>query len=216
MSALKLTIAITVLLCGLLDMAHAEDSETLEARQSIQAFLDSATRYSARFVQQLVDEEGVVLEEGSGEFWLQRPDKFRWHYAPPMERVLVSDGTRIWMHDVELEQITIRSADGTLEQTPAGLLVGSPTALDNYQLSIRERMGKQIYIGLSPKDAQSDFKDIVLGLEDNKLISLVLADRFGQQTVIQFTDIRINPPIAAALFSLEIPAGTDVIDQTAQ
>jgi outer membrane lipoprotein carrier protein len=216
MLALKLSIAVTVLLCGLPGAVHAENSETLEARQAIQAFLDSATRYSARFVQQLVDEEGVVLEEGSGEFWMQRPDKFRWHYAPPMERVLVSDGTRIWLHDVELEQITVRSADGALEQTPAGLLVGSATALDNYHLSIRERLGKQILVGLKPKNAQSDFQDIVLGLESNKLVRLMLADRFGQQTVIQFTDIRLDPPIAAALFSFEIPPGTDVIDQTEQ
>jgi outer membrane lipoprotein carrier protein len=216
MSALKLSIAVTVLLCGLQGAVHAENSETLEARQAVQAFLDSATRYSARFVQQLVDEEGVVLEEGSGEFWMQRPDKFRWHYAPPMERVLVSDGTRIWLHDVELEQITVRSADGALEQTPAGLLVGSATALDNYHLSIRERLGKQILVGLKPKNAQSDFQDIVLGLESNKLVRLMLADRFGQQTVIQFTDIRLDPPIAAALFSFEIPPGTDVIDQTEQ
>jgi outer membrane lipoprotein carrier protein len=166
-------------------------------------------------VQQLVDEEGDVLEEGGGEFWLQRPGQFRWHYDPPMERLLVSDSVKIWLYDVELEQVTVRSADGALEQTPAGLLVASSMALDSYQLSIRERSGDFIAVGLIPTQAQSDFEDIVLGLEGSQLVSLTLADHFGQKTIITFLDIKPNPAIDPAIFSLEIPPGTDVIDQTA-
>jgi outer membrane lipoprotein carrier protein len=205
-----------VLLWGLFTHTHAFDqSEADEARAHLQAFVDSAERYSARFVQQLVDEEGDVLDESVGEFWLRRPGQFRWHYEPPMERLLVSDGVKIWLYDVELEQVTMRSADGALEQTPAALLVASSLALENYQLSIRERSGEFVAVGLIPAQGQSDFEDIVLGLEANRLVSLTLADHFGQKTIISFDNIKLNPPIDLAIFSLDIPPGTDVIDQTA-
>jgi outer membrane lipoprotein carrier protein len=210
----KIHLIFAVLLYGFCSLAYAQ-SEADEARTHLQGFLDSADRYSARFVQQLVDEEGDVLDEGGGEFWLQRPGQFRWHYEPPMERLLVSNGEQIWLYDVELEQVTVRSADGALEQTPAGLLVASSMALENYQLSIRERSGDFVAVGLIPTQAQSDFEDIVLGLEDSQLVSLTLADHFGQKTIITFLDIKPNPAIDPAFFSLEIPPGTDVIDQTA-
>jgi outer membrane lipoprotein carrier protein len=210
---IKLTIAL--LLCGFLGVAQADQPEAEEAHQRIQAFLDSADRYHAYFVQQLVDAEGDVLEEGGGEFWLQRPGQFRWYYEPPMERILVSDGEKIWLYDIELEQVTIRPADGALEQTPAGLLVASSMALDNYQLSIRERSGKSIKVGLKPGNGQSDFEDIVLGLEGDTLISLTLADHFGQITIIKFNNIEINTKIDMKLFSLTVPPGIDIIDQSA-
>jgi outer membrane lipoprotein carrier protein len=215
----KIHFILTLLLYGFFSLAHTfayAQSETDEARAHLQAFLDSADRYSARFVQQLVDDEGDVLEEGEGKFWLQRPGQFRWHYEPPMERLLVSDGEKIWLYDVELEQVTVRSADGALEQTPAGLLVASSMALENYQLSIRERSGDFIAVGMIPTQAQSDFEDIVLGLEGNRLVSLTLADHFGQKTIITFQAIDLNPPIDLTIFSLDIPPGTDVIDQTVQ
>jgi outer membrane lipoprotein carrier protein len=211
----KIHLIFAVLLYGFCSLAYAQ-SEADEARTHLQGFLDSADRYSARFVQQLVDEEGEVLDEGGGEFWLQRPGQFRWHYEPPMERLLVSNGEQIWLYDVELEQVTVRSADGALEQTPAGLLVASSMALDNYQLSIRERSGDFVAVGLIPTQAQSDFEDIVLGLEGTQLVSLTLADHFGQKTIINFHNINPDPLIDPIIFSLEIPPGTDVLDQTVQ
>ncbi|MCP3999819.1 MAG: outer membrane lipoprotein chaperone LolA [Gammaproteobacteria bacterium] len=209
---LKLVTAL--LLYGLLGSALANQAETDEARQRIQSFLDSANRYHAAFTQQLVDASGDVLEESSGEFWLQRPGQFRWHYAPPMERLLVSNGEKIWLYDIELEQVSVRAADGALEQTPAGLLVASSMALDDYQLSIRERSGELLNVGLKPLNGQSDFEDIVLGLEGSTLVSLTLADHFGQNTIIIFNDIEINPIIDISIFNLTFPPHVDIIDQT--
>jgi outer membrane lipoprotein carrier protein len=163
-----------VLLCcyGLLNTLQAAEAEALEARALVENFLTSAERVSARFSQRLTDENGSVLEETTGQFWLQRPGQFRWQYAAPMERVLVSNGQQIWLHDVELDQVTIRSADGVLEQTPAGILVGNVDTLDNYILSIRNRSATSIEVGLVPVSTRSDFQDIVLGLQDGQLRSL--------------------------------------------
>jgi outer membrane lipoprotein carrier protein len=205
-----------VLLCfySLLNTLQAAEAEALEARALVENFLTSAERVSARFSQRLTDENGSVLEETTGQFWLQRPGQFRWQYAAPMERVLVSDGQQIWLHDVELDQVTIRSANGVLEQTPAGILVGNVDTLDNYILSIRNRSADGVAVGLVPVSTRSDFQDIVLGLKDGQLRSLNLADRFGQLTEIDFSEQTLNPQIDSARFTFIVPPGVDVINQT--
>jgi outer membrane lipoprotein carrier protein len=185
-----------------------------EARTALSSFIASAERYSGNFEQQLTDERGAKLELTAGEFWLQRPGMFRWHYAAPMERVLVSNRTKIWLYDVELDQVTVRDAAGEIENTPAGILVGDDSTLDNYELSVHERRGSYLAISLQPKLNKGDFTDILIGLDNNQLIDLRLADRFGQTTTIRFTDVLRNPSIEQDVFSLSVPEGVDVIDQT--
>jgi outer membrane lipoprotein carrier protein len=185
------------------------------ARARVEQFVASAERYSARFTQELIDENGEILEESQGEFWLARPGKFRWHYAPPLERILVSDGERIWLYDVELDQVTVRDAEGELEKTPAGILVGDTAALENYSFDVRVMHDDYAGLGMRPVGSQSDFADIVLGLKGNELRDLRLKDRFGQTTVIRFSDVRANPDVPGDRFTLEIPPGVDVIDQSA-
>ena len=175
-----------------------------EARQLISDFLNAADSYSAVFDQQLTDEDGVVLEESSGEFWLQRPGKFRWLYAAPLERLIVSDAKKIWLFDPDLDQVTIRSAEGALEQTPAGILVSGTAMLDAYEVSLGDSGALQTVL-LKPKATDSEFSLISLGLRDNQLRKLTLKDRFGQQTLIEFYDTTLNPSIEPGLFSFEPP-----------
>lgn len=202
------------------DVSAATDvAESDDAQQLVREFLRAADRYSARFGQQLIDEEGVVVEESDGELWLERPGRFRWHYAAPMERLLISDGAKIWLYDMDLDQATVRSAEGAIEQTPAGLLVSGEEALDDYQLKLIEpKTGEQARdyaaVEMIPDERKSDFERIELGLRDNKLVRLTLDDRFGQKTIIDFTDIVLNPALEPAIFSFEVPDGVDVIDQT--
>ncbi len=185
------------------------------ARDHLQAFIASADSYTAQFDQQLLDENGQEIETASGQFWLQRPGQFRWHYEPPMERLLVSDGEFIWLYDIDLDQVTKRAAGGEVEKTPAGILVGDESALDNYELSIREEREGYVEIGLRPSTARTDFEDIVIALDKGRITQLRLADRFAQVTVIRFTDVRVNPDVPADTFRLELPDYVDVIDQTA-
>jgi outer membrane lipoprotein carrier protein len=186
-----------------------------DARAELLAFINSADRFAAGFEQTLTDETGEVIEVTGGRFWLQRPGMFRWHYAEPMERILVSDGKRIWLYDVDLDQVTVRDAEGAIESTPAGILVGDATTLDNYDLTIAEQRGSYRAVSLRPKAGGGDFSDILLGLERGALVDLRLQDRFGQLTEIRFIDTQANPEISTATFELEIPDGVDVIDQTA-
>jgi len=198
-------------LCCLISAAAAADEA---AREHLLQFIRSADGYAANFSQQLLDEQGGEIESAEGKFWLKRPGQFRWHYDPPMERLLVSNGTYIWLYDVDLDQVTKRPAQGELEQTPAGILVGDESSLDNYELTVRTSNGDYVEVGLEPIGSRGDFRDIVIALDNGQIVELRLADRFAQTTVIRFLDVQLNPVIPADQFRLELPDYVDIIDQT--
>lgn len=214
---------VVVITAPAVSAAETTDNASAKAQQLVRSFLRAADRYSARFSQQLFDEDGILIEESNGEFWLERPGRFRWHYEPPMERLLISDGAKIWLYDMDLDQATVRRAEGAIEQTPAGLLVSGEEALDAYQLQlieqgIEQEAGEQARdyaaVEMIPADRQSDFQRVELGLRDNTLVRLTLDDRFGQKTVIHFTDIVLNPALEPTFFDFDVPDGVDLIDQT--
>jgi outer membrane lipoprotein carrier protein len=76
----------------------------------------------AEFAQTVRDAERSRVQESSGTMALLRPGRFRWHYLTPYEQLIVGDGERVWIYDVDLEQVTVRSMGDALGDTPALLL----------------------------------------------------------------------------------------------
>jgi outer membrane lipoprotein carrier protein len=184
-----------------------------EARSIVREFVESTGSYHANFAQVLQSAAGEVLEEEAGELWLQRPGQFRWQYTTPWERQIVANRAEIWLYDAELDQVTLRSAEGALLESPAALLVGDASALDDYNFSGILAADGTTLVNLEPLTSHGDFQLIGLRFSQGKLLSLELHDRYGQLTVIRFSDIVINPVLNQALFQFELPAGADVIDQ---
>jgi outer membrane lipoprotein carrier protein len=65
----------------------------------------------------------------SGRFEFQRPGKFRFDYRKPFVQTLVADGQTLWLHDVDLNQVTARAQSQVLGSTPAALLTAASTAV---------------------------------------------------------------------------------------
>ncbi len=86
-----------------------------------------ATTHSARanFTQQVLDQNGNQIQNASGIMEFQRPGKFRWTYQKPYEQLIVGDGTKFWLYDADLNQVTVRKLDTALGSSPAALLSGS-------------------------------------------------------------------------------------------
>ena len=55
---------------------------------------------------------------------IARPGKFRWQIEQPYSQLLVGDGEKVWMHDPELRQVTVRKVGAALGGSPAALLAG--------------------------------------------------------------------------------------------
>lgn len=67
----------------------------------IQSYLNGLTTYKAKFAQLTPD--GGYAE---GLFWLARPGKARFEYAPPNDLLLVADGKWITFFDRDIDQVS--------------------------------------------------------------------------------------------------------------
>jgi len=188
-----------------------------EPERDLKRFFDTVSAFQARFEQTLLDEDERVLETSEGEMWIVRPGRFRWNYAPPVEQELVSDGSRIWIYDADLEQVTVRAINNTLGRTPAILLAGKTALEEQFDVtpapSVADNVSMMI---LKPKDEDAQFTQVTIGFENQVLTTLEFIDTLSQITRIRLTDTVENPRLDPELFKFKVPEGVDVVDETAQ
>lgn len=180
-------------------------------RQRVESFLQGLDGMQAQFKQILTDRTGRSVEEASGTLAISRPDRFRWDYREPYSQVIVADGTRIWIYDSDLEQVTVRKLDETLSATPAMLLSGRSSLADNFNVTQVQQEGAVDWVRLEPKRDDTDFKWVRLGFEGALLKYMQLADKLGQTTSLEFSKLERNPPLDPSRFTFTVPPGADVI-----
>jgi outer membrane lipoprotein carrier protein len=183
-----------------------------EAR--LRSFLADVQAMDGRFRQQVIDSRQQVIEDTTGSVAMQRPGRFRWNYEAPFERVIVSDGEKIWLYEADLAQVTIRRLSAGIGDTPAALLTGRESVLERFRVEKSWTAEGLALVRLVPKSADSDFAAVTLGFDGPALRRLLLEDRLGQQTRIDLLDVRINPKLAPDLFRFPAPPGADVIDES--
>lgn len=184
------------------------------ALDDLDFFYQRVNTFSAEFEQVVLDENLNRVEESTGRMWIERPGRFRWDYDPPLEQQIVSDGDRVWVFDVELDQITVRNLGNALGRTPAILLAGRGDIEESYEIEDRGVHGKVSFVALIPRDSDGNFSEMQLGFENGQLRQLQLADQLGQITRVVFSDNGVNPPLDSGLFDFSPPPGVDVIDDS--
>jgi outer membrane lipoprotein carrier protein len=208
MTMLKAILASFLLLASFAG-AHAEDTSL----QRLHNFLAKAGNLQADFRQVMVDEKGVSGKESSGAFYLQRPGKFRWNYAKPYQQEIVSNGGKVWFYDVDLEQVTVKKLNQAIGSTPALLLMGETPLEKNFKIESQDRDEGLYWIKLIPKDEDSGFKSVLIGLNGDNLAGMELSDNFGQLTRIYFSNLKLGAKQDAARFEFKPPAGVDVFEE---
>ena len=119
------------------------------------AFFSQVQTFEARFRQLVLDESLNAIDDGRGTVWIKRPGRFRWDYDLPDPQEIVGDGERIWLHDIDLEQVTVRDQAQALGRTPAILLAGSGDLDETYRIEDIGVQGRYDWVNLIPEDPES-------------------------------------------------------------
>ena len=180
------------------------------AASQLKAFLQQSSSFSADFRQVSLDERGQAKQSSFGKFFLSRPGKFRWNYEKPYAQEIVANGSKVWFYDTDLAQVTIKKLDDSLGSTPALLLTGQVNLEEKFQIVDQGKDEDMSWIKLIPKDEESGFKYVLIGLQTGQLSGMELSDNFGQLTRIYFSNANINPSLKESLFTFVPPAGVDV------
>lgn len=207
-----MTIRCFISVLGMLTIAYgaiADDGASGPAR--LDQFLAELTTFSAHFEQQLFDEYGALIETAEGVVDISKPGKFRWEYRHPYRQLIVSDGTTLWVYDVDLEQVSMNPLANGGAGSPAELLVGD---IDLEQHYVVVELGVEVdisWVSLTPRVDANQYQTIELGLDKGGLRAMRLRDNLNQLTTIQFDRVQNNVAIEPARFEFVPPTGVDVV-----
>lgn len=204
---------IRLLLVAALGLGGAAAQADEQAVKSLTQLLDQSRTLTGRFSQLTLDASGTQLQETHGDLSLQRPGLFYWHTDAPQEQLMVSDGQKVSLWDPDLEQVTIKTLDQRLTQTPALLLSGDTSKISQSFDITAKQSGDVIDFTLKPKTKDTLFDSLRLSFRRGILNDMQLIDSVGQRTNLLFTGIKANEPIAASKFKFDIPKGADVIKE---
>jgi outer membrane lipoprotein carrier protein len=181
--------------------AHAETG-----LQAMRGFIASQKSVSGDFVQTASGKTSRQL----GSFALAKPAQFRWAIQKPFEQLIVSDGKTVTQWDADLNQATVRNAEGMLANTPAALLLGGAAVEKQFGLTEAGNEEGLAWVQATPKSADGPFKTIKLGFKDGLPAVLIAQDAFGGTSRIELKNIS-TAPVSANQFSFTAPKGADVV-----
>lgn len=181
------------------------------AEARLTAFVDGTKALKANFTQTVFDRAGRKTQEASGNLFFARPGKFRWVYQKPYAQLIVGDGKKVWIHDEDLDQVTVRKLDQALGDSPAALLAGDNDIGKLFNLKDAGDKDGIEWLEATPKSKEGSFETVRMGFKGNDLQMMELKDNFGQTTLLRFSNLQRNPPLGASLFRFSPPKGADVI-----
>jgi outer membrane lipoprotein carrier protein len=198
------------------------------ALKDLENFVKNTKSGRAAFTQVVTSpaKEGQTpkVKTSSGTFEFLRPNRFKFLYKKPFEQAIVSDGQTLWLHDLDLNQVTARKLAQVLNGTPAAVIAAAADLkglqADFVLTALPEKSGQKDgtqWVQAVPKTKEGQLQSITVGLKTtdkgSELAVLEILDSFGQRSVMTFSQFDVNPALAAASFQFKPPAGADVSRQ---
>lgn len=193
---------------GLLSMIGAASAG---ARDDLDTFTKGLKGLDGQFTQQVFASNGKQKEQSTGRVAVSAPRLFRWEYTKPYPQLIVADGTTVWVHDPDLQQVSKRPQGAEEANSPLAILL-DPSMLDRDFVVKEAGADKGIeWLQLTPRNADAAFKSAKLGFSKAGLAQMEYVDALGQRTRITFDGWKRNPSFAKGTFVYVPAKGVDVI-----
>lgn len=179
--------------------------------EQFKAFIETTRSAKGNFIQSVVSKSGRKTQEAEGTFAYSRPGKFRWIYEKPYHQLIVSDGERLWIHDRDLNQVSVKKLGTAIGSSPAALLAGDAVLEQLFAIAdggIRD--GVEL-IDATARVPDSGFERVRMGFRNNLPLLMEIHDNFGQVTILRFDRFERNPSLSPGLFQFTTPKGADVV-----
>lgn len=214
--------------------APARSVGAKDAVAQLRAFVKDVQSARGSFTQTVTSPDGKKTRKSAGTLEFQRPNRFRFEYTAPMAQLIVGDGKKVWLHDADLNQVTVRPMTQALGATPAALLAGgsldkdfvlsavvvsssgAASAAPTAQQATKEMAATASpmdWVEARPRHKDGQFQSVRVGFRQGQLAELEILDSFGQRSRLTFTQFEPNAKIAIDRFQFTPPKGADVLDQ---
>ena len=193
-------------------MLVASASAFADAAESLRAFVRDVKTGKSEFTQTVTSPDGKKQKQSSGSFSFARPNRFRFDYTKPYAQTIVGDGQKVWFHDPDLNQVTVRKVADTLGSTPVALLTG--TSIEKtFELKNQPDKDGLEWVQATPRESGGTIQWLKAGFKGKSLAAVEIADSFGQRSLLKFNDLATEVPLPPESFRFTAPPGADVSEQ---
>lgn len=192
--------------------AHAGQAKSNASEQLAQQ-LSTIQTMEAVFIQKTLDRKGQrVLQENHGKMLFKKPNLFRWSVETPLKQLIVSNGSKLWVYDIDLEQVSVQQLQKGKNDKPAMILLSDPKSL-NQQFTISTFKDKSpgTWYELQPRTQDSQFRKMALYFDKKQLQKIQFEDAAAQWSHIEFSQIKTNLRVGEKSFQFVPPKGVDVV-----
>ena len=181
----------------------------------VQKYYDATRDLKAKFDQQLTS-AARRPQTASGEVWLKKPGKMRWDYATPEKKLMVSDGTTLWVYMPEDEQAFKQSLSGNALPAQVSFLLGQGKLDKEFDASLTQVDGLlpgEVALKMVPKVGTAAYRYIVFVVDakTGQVRRTIIYDQQGGTNTLRFSDVQQNKGIDDARFRFSPPAGTRIL-----
>jgi outer membrane lipoprotein carrier protein len=157
-------------------------------------------------------------KQSGGTVVISKPGKMRWDYLNPKGRVMVSDGKRFTLYDPDDRQALI--ADQPKEEglpLAVSFLAGRGRLKEMFRIRIETNARAapdEVVLRCIPLRPEPNVAEVYLTVRTTDPVLVTssrIVDSLGGENEIRFTDLRVNRPVADALFAFHPPQGTPVV-----
>jgi len=190
-----------------------------EAVANLDRALKAVTTLQARFEQLYYSMSISEPLREKGDLVLEKPDRMRWNYKDPQDKVFLFKKGVLEMYLAEEKQLT-RSpvSEEALKSDIFGIFLGTVSFRDAYIIEdspFPTDATRVRQVRLTPK-TEGDYSHILLEIDETTWLPrrVIFLEWAGNKREFVFSQVRTGGRIPAKAFFLKVPPGTEVIDDT--
>jgi outer membrane lipoprotein carrier protein len=197
------------LFLGLLAVsAFAADTTLDTVLKDVEARYNHTKTLQVLFTEQYTPKGGIQQTE-SGTLLLRKPLKMRWEYSQPKGKLVVSDGTFLYIYKPAEKPQKMKLKDSMAEemQAPLAFLLGKLN-FDREFKNLKTRYeGTDIRITGEPKNDNLPYSAVDFTVTPSTQIRKLKITLPDYSLEFTFTTEKMDPPLDAKLFTFQLPAG---------
>jgi outer membrane lipoprotein carrier protein len=209
----------TFLLGLLLCAAAAFPATPEEAAANLEKTLRGLHSLQARFEQLYFSMSVTEPLREKGDLFLEKPDRMRWQYKSPQEKVFLYAGGILQVYLPEDNQLTrSRVPPEAYESDILGIFLGVKSFRDLYAIEdthFPTDTARVRQVKLTPRE-EGDYSHILLEIDEKTwlLRRVIFFEWAGNKREFIFSQVRTNVSLPSATFGLKVPADCEIIDDT--
>ena len=210
-----LTLLLALLTCAAAAFPVTPEEATANMEKKLRGLHSLQARFEQLYFSMSVTEP---LRE-KGDLFLEKPDRMRWQYKSPQEKVFLYAGGILQVYLPEDNQLTrSRVPPEAYESDILGIFLGVKSFRDLYTIEdtrFPTDTARVRQVKLTPRE-EGDYSHILLEIDDKTwlLRRVIFFEWAGNKREFIFSQVRTNVSLPAATFGLKVPADCEIIDDT--